>query len=53
MTEDRARNFLDMFRTSGFAMMGLFLAWALFGRAFGYVFTYALNLLYYPMVSYG
>ena len=53
MTEDRARSFLEIFRTSNFAIMGLFLAWALFGRVFGYLFTYALNVLYYPMTSYG
>lgn len=53
MSEDRARHFLELFRTPRFAFMGLFIAWALFGRVFGYLFTYALNLLYYPIVSYG
>jgi len=53
MTEDRARRFLEMFRTPNFAFMGLFLAWALFGRVFPHVFTHALNVLYYGMVSYG
>jgi len=53
MTEDRARSFLEIFRTPNFALMGLFIAWALFGRVFAYLFTYALNLLYYPLVSYG
>ena len=53
MTEDRARHFLEILRSPNFAFMGLFIAWALFGRVFGYLFTHALNLLYYPLVSYG
>lgn len=53
MTEDRARSFLEMFRTPNVALMGLFIAWAVFGRIFEYAFTYALNLLYFGVVSYG
>jgi Zn-dependent protease len=53
MSEERARRFLEVFRTPNFAFLGLFLAWAVFGRVFSHVFTYALNLLYYPLVRYG
>ncbi len=41
MTEERARRFLEIFRSPNFALMGLFIAWALFFRVFGFVFTYA------------
>lgn len=53
MSEERARRFLDVFRTPNFAFMGLFLAWAVFGRVFGYLFPIALNALYYGIQSYG
>lgn len=53
MSEDRARRFLEIFRLPNMAFMGLFLGWALFYRISAYLFTIALNLLYYPIVSYG
>jgi Zn-dependent protease len=53
MSEDRARRFLEMFRTPNVALMGLFLAWALFGRIFGVAYVFALNVLYYGIVKYG
>lgn len=53
MSEDKARDFLDLFRTPGFAMMGLLIAWIAFGRIFGHLFPIALNILYFPIVSYG
>ncbi|HEY7697172.1 MAG TPA: site-2 protease family protein [Vicinamibacteria bacterium] len=53
MAEDRARRFLEIFRNPQFALMGIVFAWVVFGRVFPHVFTYALNLLYYPIVSYG
>ncbi|MGH9319647.1 MAG: site-2 protease family protein [Vicinamibacteria bacterium] len=53
MSEERARRFLELFRTPGFMIMGLLIAWTLFGRVFGHVFTHALNVLYFPIVRYG
>jgi Zn-dependent protease len=53
MSEERARSFLEMFRTPNVAIMGLFLAWALFGRIFGVAYVFALNVLYYGIVKYG
>jgi Zn-dependent protease len=53
MSEDRARRFLEFFRTQGFAMMGLVLAWVFFGRIFSRVFTVALNVLYIGVGHYG
>ena len=53
MSEDKARSFLDLFRQSGFGMMGLFLAWALFGRIFDAIFVVVLNVLYVGITSYG
>lgn len=53
MSEDRARKFLDFFRIQGFAVMGLLVAWVLFGRVFTHVFTIALNALYFRLVHYG
>ncbi len=53
MSEDKARSFLDFFRTQGFAMMGILIAWVFFGRIFTYIFTIALNALYFPLTHYG
>jgi Zn-dependent protease len=52
MSEEQARRFMGFFQ-QGFGMMGLVLAWIVFGRLFGVVFTHALNLLYHGIVSYG
>jgi Zn-dependent protease len=46
MPEDTARRFLDWFRTQGFGMLGLILAWYLFDRIFSVVFRFALGALY-------
>jgi Zn-dependent protease len=53
MSEERARSFLDVFRTPGMAMTGLIVAWIVFGRIFTHVFTFALNALYFAIVHYG
>jgi len=53
MSEDGARNFLDWFRQPGFGMMGLVLAWILFGRIFAVIWTVALNVLYTGITTYG
>ncbi|HSF17948.1 MAG TPA: site-2 protease family protein [Vicinamibacteria bacterium] len=53
MSESRARNFMSLFHQQGFGMMGILLAWVVFGRIFDVVFTVALNVLYFPIVSYG
>ncbi len=53
MSEEQARKFLDLFRQPGFAMMGLVLAWVLFGRIFSAIWTVALNVLYTGITSYG
>jgi Zn-dependent protease len=45
MGEETARKFLDWSRR-GFGMIGLLLAWYLFGKIFDGLFTLALNLLY-------
>lgn len=52
MSEDQARRFMGFFHR-GFGMMGLLLAWIVFGRVFGVIFTKALNLLYHGIVTYG
>ena len=53
LSEERARGFLDLFRTQGFAMMGLIIAWVLFYRISRPLVLLAINALYYPLVSYG
>jgi Zn-dependent protease len=40
------------FTRQGFGFIGLFVAWYLFDKVFGYIFTFALNLLY-PGAHYG
>ena len=52
MREDTARRWNEVSRSGGFAILGLLIAWAVFGRVFGYVFVLALNALY-PGSSYG
>jgi len=52
MDERSALKFLDWTRSRGFGLLGLLLAWALFGRIFGSIFALALNLLY-PGAKYG
>lgn len=53
MSEERARRFAEFIRNPQFALIGLVLAWTLFGRIFAYLFWPALSLLYYPVASYG
>lgn len=53
MSEDGARRFLDMFRQPGFGIMGLVIAWVVFGRVFDVIWTVALNVLYTGITTYG
>jgi Zn-dependent protease len=53
MSEERARRFLEFMRNPSFALMGLVIAWTLFGRIFSQIFWPVMNVLYYPLVSYG
>ncbi len=53
MSEERARRFLEFMRTPNFALMGLVIAWTLFGRIFAYLFWPAMKLLYFPSSLYG
>ena len=46
MSEPAALRFLDFSHNQGFGMMGLVLAWLLYGRIFGYIFAASLVLLY-------
>ncbi len=46
MPEGTALRYLDWTRKSGFAMLGLFVAWTAFGRIFNSVFLFAIHLLY-------
>ncbi len=52
MRERAALKFLHWTHSSGFGLIGLLLAWALFGKIFSSIFTLALNLLY-PGARYG
>lgn len=52
MSEDTARRWNDFSRGQGFAIVGLLIAWVIFGRVFSTVFTLALNALY-PGSGYG
>lgn len=52
MSERRAVWFLEATRDEMFQLVGLLAAWFLYGRAFGYVYLTALNLLY-PGLHYG
>jgi Zn-dependent protease len=53
MSEDRARSFIEFSRAGGFGLMGIVIAWVLFYRISPFLFTFALNALYYPMLRYG
>jgi Zn-dependent protease len=46
MSRRAALRFQDWTQESGFGWAGLVVAWVVYGRAFGYVFRLALNLLY-------
>ena len=52
MPENTALRYLDWTRQSGFAMIGLLIAWTAFGKVFNVIFTLALRLLY-PGIHYG
>jgi len=52
MGEKSALKFLDWTQNSGFGLLGLLLAWVLFGKIFGSLFALALNVLY-PGARYG
>ncbi len=52
MPESAALKFLNWTRSGGFALLGLLVAWKLFDKVFGLIFTLALNLLY-PGAGYG
>jgi Zn-dependent protease len=52
MGERAALRFLEFIRQPGFQMVGMLLAWTLFGKLFDPIFRLALNLLY-PGVHYG
>ena len=53
MSEERARRFLEFMRNPNFALLGLVIAWTLFGRIFSQIFWPVLNVLYYSVASYG
>jgi Zn-dependent protease len=53
MSEQKAREFKGLFQQRGFGMMGLLIAWVLFGRIFSVVYTVALNALYFGLTTYG
>ncbi len=46
MSESAALRFIDWFRTQGFGMIGLVLAWYLFDKIFSTIFRLALGALY-------
>jgi Zn-dependent protease len=46
MSRRAALRFQDWTQESGFGWAGLLVAWVVYGRAFGYIFRLALNLLY-------
>ena len=46
MTEGAALRFLDWTHTQGFGMIGLVLAWVVYGRIFGFIFRFSLAALY-------
>jgi len=52
MREDRAHSYLDWVHQSGYAMLGLIVAWYAFDRIFDVIFTVALIVLY-PGIHYG
>jgi Zn-dependent protease len=52
MSENTAHRYLDWVRGSGYAMLGLIVAWYAFDKIFAVVFAIALRLLY-PGINYG
>ena len=52
MGRSTALKFMDWTQTSGYGMLGLIVAWFVYGRIFNYIFPVALNLLY-PGANYG
>jgi Zn-dependent protease len=46
MSEGTALRFLDWTHNQGFGMIGLLLAWVVYGRIFGYIFRISLAVLY-------
>jgi Zn-dependent protease len=46
MSGETAARFLNWSRTSGFGIMGLFLAWYVYGKIFPYIFSFGLMVLY-------
>ena len=52
MGEDAAHRYLDWVQQSGYAMLGLIVAWYAFDRIFQVIFTVALSVLY-PGIHYG
>ena len=51
MSERAALRFMDWTQESGYGVLGLVVAWYLYGQVFGFVFHVAVNLLY-PDVGY-
>jgi len=52
MGENTAQHYLDWVQRSGYAMLGLIVAWYAFDRIFGAIFMAALSILY-PGIRYG
>jgi len=52
MSENTAHSYLDWVQRSGYATLGLIVAWYAFDKIFGVVFAIALSLLY-PGIHYG
>lgn len=52
MSRSAALKFLEWTQTSGYGMLGLIVAWFVYGRIFNYIFPVALNLLY-PGANFG
>lgn len=52
MSEEKAVRFLDWTRNQGFGMIGLILAWYVYGKLFDYIFRFSLAALY-PGSSWG
>lgn len=46
MSDKAAVKWLDATQTQGFGLMGLLVAWLVFGKVFGFIYTFALNVLY-------
>jgi Zn-dependent protease len=46
MSRTAALRFIDWTRSQGFGMLGLVLAWVLYGRIFGYIIRFSLAALY-------